>query len=162
MASQRQSLDESQPAPIAQLLPLAFSGLYSVARTFWVYTIASAGLLLAPVSLLVLPAITFLLAPVTASVRLILDLVLAPYYTVVYVSQAVLPFYVIIGSALFCGTILGLCARLVVSLTGSLLLGRSGREGRGRAAGRPAQSAPTLRTPSKAKKRASVKFEQGA
>ncbi|KZV73707.1 hypothetical protein PENSPDRAFT_749938 [Peniophora sp. CONT] len=166
MTSQSQPLNAgSEPAPIAQLLPLAVgvgSGLYSVVRTLWGYTIAGIALLLAPFNLLVLPALAFLFAPITASVRLILQLVLAPYYAVVYVSQTILPFYVIIGSALFCGTLLGLCARQVVALIGVALLGRSGKEDRGRAAGRPVQPTPTMRNPSKGKKRASVKFEHGA
>lgn len=154
-----------EPAPIAQLIPLVLSvisSLYSLTQSIWNYTLAGITLSLSPVKLIVLPALIFVLAPINTSLRLILDLLLAPYYTVVFVSQTILPFYIIIGSAIFCGALLGLCARQVVSITGTVLLGPSGKEGRGRAAGRSVQPAPTLRTPSKGKKRTSVKFEQGA
>ena len=77
-------------------------------------------------------------------------------------SQTILPFYIIIGSALFLGTLLGLCARQAVGLTGTLLLGRSGKKSRGRVEGRTPGPAPALRAPSKGKKRSSVKFEEGA
>ncbi|VDB91881.1 unnamed protein product [Peniophora sp. CBMAI 1063] len=144
MAAQSQPLNvRPEPAPIAQLIPLALSvisGLFSLARAAWGYTIAGTALLLAPISFLVIPALVFVFAPITASLRLVLDLVLAPYYTIVFISQTILPFYIIIGSALFCGTILGLCARQAVGLTGTILLGRSIKEGRGRAIGQPTSS----------------------
>jgi hypothetical protein len=161
MASQSQGEVQFNPAPIAQLVPLItylFSAGSSVTRALWDYTWMAIGLSLTPISLLVFPLLGFVFAPLLASLSLIIDAILTPYYIVVYVAQAIYPLYVIAGAAVICGAIVGLFARQVIAVAGKFFFGGMGK--RGRVAARPLeQIPPAMRSTSKGKKRASVKFE---
>ncbi|KAI0029300.1 hypothetical protein K488DRAFT_35314, partial [Vararia minispora EC-137] len=111
--------------PIVQLLPpirYVFSACASLTRTLWSYTTATVGFSLAPISLFILPLLGFVFAPLIVSFSLLFETFLIPYQLTIYVAQTMYPFYVIVGTAIICGAIVGLFARQSISLVGEAIL----------------------------------------
>lgn len=79
---------------------------------------ASLGKLVYPVILFSpIPIILYLLSPFVTFVQLALGvLVLAPYHSVVYLSDAIYPVYVFCGVACIVGALLGLSGRVLSAL----------------------------------------------
>ncbi|KAI0049477.1 hypothetical protein FA95DRAFT_1556761 [Auriscalpium vulgare] len=116
----------SSPPPILALLPLltyTFSAATSAIGFFYNALISILLLTLTPFNVII-PALSYALAPFIISLQLLFEsFVLTPYRVTVYVLQAIYPLYAFVGVAVVFGAVVGLGARLIVGTVGKALLG---------------------------------------